>query len=348
MTISLADYTTLRVGGPAREIINVTSEAEFVATIRAADSQRLPLLVLGGGSNVLIGDEGFAGVVVRDARAEISVEEECDCSGATVTMTAGQPWDEAVATAVTRGWVGLEVLSGIPGLVGAAPVQNIGAYGSEVGNTIAGVRVYDRVEQRIRYLANAELSFGYRDSILKRSSNWGPSPRYIVLAVTFQFRLGDLSVPLRFGELTRHLEVAQGGRAPAWQVREAVLAIRASKGMVLAEDDHDTWSAGSFFTNPILTAAVAQGLPAAAPRFDTGNGLVKTSAAWLIEHAGFHKGYAMPGPAALSTKHVLALTNRGGASSAQIVTLARTVRDGVQEYFGVTLVPEPVFVGVTL
>ncbi|PFG40388.1 UDP-N-acetylmuramate dehydrogenase [Georgenia soli] len=369
----LADLTTLRVGGPVRELVDAATEAELVDAVRAADDAGAPVLVLGGGSNLLVSDEGFDGVVVRDARRGIDGVADSSCAGANLVVPAGQPWDEVVATAVAEGWMGVEALSGIPGSTGATPVQNVGAYGQEVAETLSSVRVYDRLEHRTRMLAVGELGLGYRTSILKRSLTdpdagggrvWGPTGRYVVLEVSFQLRLASLSAPVRYAELARRLDVAVGDRVPAARVREAVLELRRGKGMVLDDADPDTWSAGSFFTNPVLTTEEADArLPEDAPRFPVSDhtriaqigaaapvveGLVKTSAAWLITRAGFDKGFGAPGPATLSTKHTLAVTNRGSATAADVLALARTVRDGVQEAFGVTLVPEPVLVGVTL
>ena len=355
VTATLAQLTTLRVGGPVRSLVDATSEEELVATISAADADGVPLLVLGGGSNVLAADAGFDGVVVRDARRGISVESADTCGGAAIRVPAGQVWDDVVVRAVAEGWRGIEALAGIPGSTGATPVQNVGAYGQEVAEVISSVRTWDRAESRVRTLARSELGFGYRSSVLKASlvddgtgRAWQPTPRYVVLEVSFQLVLADTSTPVRYPELAAALDVSLGERAPAAEVREAVLALRAAKGMVLQEHDHDTWSAGSFFTNPVLPAAEADRLPAEAPRFEAGAGRVKTSAAWLIAHSGFSKGYGMPGPAALSGKHVLALTNRGGAEAAELVALAREVREGVREAFGIELVPEPVLVGVQL
>ena len=370
---TLAALTTLRVGGPVRELVDAASESEIVEAVRTADEAGTPVLVLGGGSNLLISDEGFDGVVVRDTRRGIDGVADSSCAGANVVVPAGQPWDEVVATAVAEGWMGVEALSGIPGSTGATPVQNVGAYGQEVAETLSSVRVYDRLERRARMLAVGELGLGYRTSVLKRSLSdadagggrtWGPTGRYVVLEVTFQLRLATLSAPVRYAELARRLDVAVGGRVPAAEVREAVLELRRGKGMVLDDADHDTWSAGSFFTNPVLTTAEADAmLPEDAPRFPVTDhtriaqigaaapvveGLVKSSAAWLISRAGFDKGFGAPGPATLSTKHSLALTNRGSATAADLLALARTVRDGVRDAFGVTLVPEPVLVGVSL
>ncbi|MFN3865654.1 MAG: UDP-N-acetylmuramate dehydrogenase [Demequina sp.] len=354
---TLADLTTLRVGGAVNRLIETGSERDLIDAVRDADVAGEPLLVLGGGSNLLAGDDGFPGVVVRDGRTEVSVQDDGMCGGVSVTVTAGTPWDDVVRRAVEEGWVGIESLSGIPGSTGATPVQNVGAYGAEVADVIAVVRVWDRLEERVRSLARIDCGFGYRDSVLKRSmrglapdaGTWHPTPRYVVLDVTFQMRQGTRSGPIAYAQLAESLGVAPGERAPIAEVREAVLRIRGEKGMVLDATDPDTWSAGSFFTNPVLAADAAAALPAGAPRFEGADGTVKTSAAWLIERAGFARGYALPGsPAGLSTKHTLALTNRGGATAADVAALARAVRDGVRDAFGVTLVPEPVLLGVVL
>ncbi len=380
--VSLAEHTTLRVGGPAARFVRADSEEQIMAEVRAADAAGEPVLLLGGGSNVLISDAGFAGLVIQDTRAELTVDMLDSCGGASLHVTAGMPWDDVVVRAVQEGWIGFEALSGIPGLTGAAPIQNIGAYGQELSGLLASVRVYDRAQGRPRMFALSELKFGYRSSLLKRSMQapddddngrlWRPSPRYVVLEVSFQTRMGTLSAPVVYAELARKLDVDLGQRAPIDQVRAAVLELRTGKGMVAQPRsvhgdgvDYDTWSAGSFFTNPILPAAAAQSLPEGAPRFpvrstqpETTSGpslgaidgaLVKTSAAWLIEHAGFTKGFGVHGPqsaATLSQKHTLAITNRGVASARDLLELARTVRDGVQDAFGIALVPEPVVVGV--
>jgi UDP-N-acetylmuramate dehydrogenase len=260
-----------------------------------------------------------------------------------VTVAAGEPWDPFVARAVEAGWVGVEALSGIPGSVGATPIQNVGAYGQEVAETVASVRCWDREERRVRTFAAADCGFGYRTSRFKAEPG-----RYVVVSVTFQLRLGDLGAAVRYAELARTLGVAQGERAPLAEVREAVLRLRGGKGMVLDEADHDTWSAGSFFTNPFLDAEQAAALPAEAPRWPEADGSrVKTSAAWLIEHSGFTKGYGND-RVSLSTKHTLALTNRGGATTADLLDLAREIQEGVRERFGVRLVNEPVLVGCSL
>ena len=340
MTEPLANHTTFRLGGPARRFVEATTEKQLVDTVADCDSRGEPVLVLGGGSNVLIADEGFDGTVVKVATRGVRAEA-ADCSGAQLEVAAGEVWDDLVARAVAAQWSGMETLSGIPGSVGAVPIQNVGAYGAEVATLIQRVRTWDRAEGAIRTFAAAECGFGYRDSRFKREKG-----RHLVLRVDFQLPLGELGQPVRYPELARALGVEVGQRAPAARVRETVLAIRRRKGMVLDANDHDTWSAGSFFTNPILTPEQAASLPAEAPRFSAGEG-VKTSAAWLIQHAGFPAGHGS-GPARLSTRHVLALTNRGCATTADVLALAREIRDGVRERFGITLVPEVNLVGVSI
>ena len=340
MTEPLAKHTTFRLGGPARRFVEATTDQHLVDTVADCDSRGEPVLVLGGGSNVLIADEGFDGTVVKVATRGVRAET-ADCFGAQVEVAAGEVWDDLVARAVASQWSGMESLSGIPGSVGAVPIQNVGAYGAEVATLIQRVRTWDRAEGVIRTFVAAECGFGYRDSRFKREKG-----RHLVLRVDFQLPLGDLGQPVRYPELARALGVEVGQRAPAARVRETVLAIRRGKGMVLDENDHDTWSAGSFFTNPILTPAQAVSLPAEAPRFTAGEG-VKTSAAWLIQHAGYPAGHGT-GPARLSTRHVLALTNRGNATAADVLALAREIRDGVRQRFGITLVPEVNLVGVSI
>ena len=340
MTEPLANHTTFRLGGPARRFVEATTEQQLIDTVADCDSRGEPVLVLGGGSNVLIADEGFDGTVVKVATRGVRAEVG-DCSGAQLEVAAGEVWDDLVARAVAAQWSGMETLSGIPGSVGAVPIQNVGAYGAEVATLIQRVRTWDRAEGAIRTFAAAECGFGYRDSRFKREKG-----RHLVLRVDFQLPLGELGQPVRYPELARALGVEVGQRAPAARVRETVLAIRRRKGMVLDANDHDTWSAGSFFTNPILTPEQAASLPAEAPRFSAGEG-VKTSAAWLIQHAGFPAGHGS-GPARLSTRHVLALTNRGHAATADVLALAREIRDGVRERFGITLVPEVNLVGVSI
>lgn len=347
---TLAQITTFGVGGSIARYEGCGTATELIDVVQAADSAGDALLFLGGGSNLLASDAPFDGIVVRDQRRD--PETRADGDVVSVTVPAGHPWDDLAATAVAQGWSGIEALSGIPGSVGATPVQNVGAYGQEVAETIASVRVWDRELQRVRHLGPGDLRFGYRTSALKESmlsGSWGPTPAYVVLEVTFRFRLSQDSGPVRYAELANRLGVSIGARAPAARVREAVMELRRGKGMVLDPADPDTASAGSFFTNPLLAAErAAQLLPADAPRFDAGSGLVKTSAAWLISRAGFARGHGLPGPAALSTKHVLAITNRGTATATDLVNLAREVRDGVRDRFGVELVPEPVLLGVRL
>jgi UDP-N-acetylmuramate dehydrogenase len=336
----LADLTTLRLGGPARTLVEATSSDELVATVRAADEAGEPLLLVAGGSNLVVADAGFAGTAVRIATRGIDVEEDA-CGGAFVRVAAGEVWDDFVALAVERGWVGVEALSGIPGSVGATPVQNVGAYGQEVAETIASVRCWDRVDNAVRTIAAADCGFGYRTSRFKRDPE-----RYVVLEVAFQLRLGDLGAPVTYAELARSLGVEPGGRAPLARVRETVLGLRRGKGMVLDPADHDTWSAGSFFTNPVLPTEQAARLPEDAPRWEQPGGL-KTSAAWLIERSGFAKGHGND-RVSLSTKHTLALTNRGGATTADLLALAAEVQAGVLERFGIWLENEPVLVGCAL
>ncbi|WP_115728650.1 UDP-N-acetylmuramate dehydrogenase [Actinomyces culturomici] len=356
---TLADLTTFRVGGPVTDYVEAPTREEFIDAIRSADAAGTPLLVLGGGSNLLASDEGFPGRVVRDLRSDITTVEDRETGRVLVTATAGAVWDAFVVWTLDHGLSGLEALSGIPGTVGAAPVQNVGAYGHEAGETLVSVRVWDRAAAAETTLTTAALRLGYRDSVVKRSIHegdaehrmWGPTGRWVVLEATFALETSELSAPVLYRELARRLGVEQGERADARLVRDTVRELRASKGMVLDPEDHDTWSAGSFFTNPILSAEDAERLPEDAPRFPMPDGRVKSSAAWLIDHAGFTKGWAVDGAraegASLSTKHVLALTNRGDATSVEVVELALAVRAGVEERYGVRLVPEPVALGIT-
>lgn len=345
---SLAELTTFHVGGPAKHLIRATTEAELVGAVRAADAAGEPVLVLSGGSNVLVADEGFTGTVVLVDTHGLDAEVS-GCGGAVVRVAAGEVWDDLVGYAIDQQWAGIEALSGIPGLVGATPVQNVGAYGQEVSQTVARVRTWDRQADEYRTFVADQCGFGYRDSVFKASRHPGRATgRYVVVEVTFQFRLASLSEPIGYQQLAGVLGVDPGARVDAHRVREAVLSLRAGKGMVVDPGDHDTWSAGSFFTNPILTADQARALPAGAPRFAQPGGRFKTSAAWLIEHAGFGKGYPGHGPARLSGRHVLALTNRGDARAADIVALARQVREGVRARYGIGLEPEPVLVGVQI
>ncbi len=354
--VDLSTLTTMRVGGPAARLVRVATTHELVDAVREVDDADEPLLVLGGGSNLLVGDEGFTGTVVRVETQGVHVESDDSCGGANVRVAAGVSWDGLVAQAVEEGWAGTEALSGIPGSTGATPIQNVGAYGQEVSDTVAQVRVWDRQTSAVRTFFGADCGFTYRDSRFKGGD--GKGGRYVVLDVLFQLRISDLSGPIRYADLARALDVEPGGRVPLADAREAVLDQRRGRGMVLDDADPDTWSCGSFFTNPILgakemdtlvdrvharlgTATDATELPVWAEP----DGRRKTSAAWLIDRAGFAKGHGLPGSAALSTKHTLAVTNRGGASTADVLALAREVRDGVEAAFGIRLVNEPVVVG---
>ena len=339
--MNLAELTTLRLGGPAAHVVEVVEEQQLVDAVMIADEAGDPALIVAGGSNLVVADEGVSVTVILIRTHGISVDSDA-CSGAMVTVQAGENWDDFVAHAIAQGWVGVEALSGIPGSVGATPIQNVGAYGQDVSQTIASVRAYDRFDTKIRTFAAADCGFSYRHSRFKAEPQ-----RYVVLSVTFQFALGDLGAPIAYAELARTLGVGVGDRAPSAAVREAVLGLRRGKGMVLDPEDHDTWSAGSFFTNPLLDAEQAATLPDDAPRYPQPDGTIKTSAAWLIERSGFSKGFG-EGPARLSTKHTLALTNRGEATTADLLTLAREIRSGVEAKFGVTLVNEPVLVGCRL
>lgn len=340
----MAKFSTLGLGGPARALTRVSSGSDLVSAVRNADNESRPVLLLAGGSNVVISDAGFGGEVVLVRSAGIKVDDG-DNDVALVRVEAGHVFDEFVAWAVAEGLSGVECLSGIPGSVGATPIQNVGAYGQEVASVIVGVHLYDRQEQRELTLAPSGCHFSYRDSLFKHN------PRYVVVAVTFALRRTEASVPLRYGELTRRLGVEPDGSAPLPDVRAAVLELRRAKGMVLDPNDPDTRSVGSFFTNPVLTTEGWQALVSRCdsetpPRWDTEDGGVKTSAAWLIEHAGFHRGYGYTG-VAISSKHTLALTNRGDGTTQELLKLAYEIRDGVRQRFGVELVPEPVLIGLS-
>jgi UDP-N-acetylmuramate dehydrogenase len=361
--VPLSGLTTMRVGGPAQRLVTVETTDELVDAVREIDDADEPLLLVAGGSNLVISDGGFAGSVVRVASSGVAVEA-AGAAEVMVRVAAGERWDDMVVRAVAEGWSGIEALSGIPGCAGATPIQNVGAYGQEVAQVIDSVRVWDRREQQVLVFANADCRFTYRHSLFKSES------RYVVLDVLFRLRVAPLSGPVGYADLARALGVAAGERVPLREVREAVLAQRRQRGMVLESADHDTWSCGSFFTNPIMSARsyaamrdraqtilAGRGGPDGAggadgavdvPRFDAPEGQVKTSAAWLIDKAGFGKGYGLPGPAAVSTKHPLAVTNRGSATAADVVALAREIRDGVHDAFGVALVNEPVLVGLSL
>ncbi len=340
--VRLAELTTLRLGGPARTVLWPDTESELVEAVVALDRAGTAVLVMGGGSNLVVNDEGFDGTVVvvgtRGIRKRFSGDGALE-----LTVAAGEPWDELVAGTVEGGFGELAALSGIPGLTGATPIQNVGAYGQEVSAVIRTVRALDRRTGAVTEIAAADCGFGYRDSRFKRD------PRFVVLAVTVRLTPGDQ--PVRYAELARSLGVDVGAGAPPADVRSAVLALRRAKGMVVEPGgtDPDTRSAGSFFTNPVLPvdSPALRALPADAPRYPAPAGQVKVSAAWLIEQAGFTKGYGH-GDARISTKHTLALTNRGAASAAGLLALAAEIVAGVRDRFGITLTPEPVLVGCAL
>ena len=322
-------------------------------TVRALGASS-PFLLLAGGSNVVIGDDGYPGTVVLVRTGGVHVtygrahpDHTHPDDTVLLTVEAGQAWDDVVAEAVDAGFAGIECLSGIPGSAGATPIQNVGAYGQEVSELIESVRVFDRDHATVRDLAAAECAFAYRSSVFKHRD------RQVVLAVTFRLRRSPLSVPVRYAELARALGVAAGDRAPLADVRAAVLALRAGKGMVLDPDDPDTYSVGSFFINPVLGGAdfaalrvrAEQATGSSPASWPGEHGEVKVSAAWLIERAGFAKGFDGGHPGvAVSAKHTLALTNRGVGSTAALLNLARDIRDGVAKVFGVDLHPEPVLV----
>ncbi|CAB4756303.1 MAG: UDP-N-acetylmuramate dehydrogenase [Actinobacteria bacterium] len=335
----LSQYTSLRVGGPAKNFVEVSTEAEIVAALLAAGDS--PILILGGGTNILVSDSGFEGTVIRISNNAIKAEVDA-CSGATLTIGAGENWDSFVETTIAKGFAGLETLSGIPGTVGAAPIQNIGAYGHEVSEFITRVRTFDRIEKKIRTFTNQECEFSYRSSKFKLERD-----RFVILDVAFQLRIGEMSTGIVYEELAKELAIAVGEKSAVTAVRAATLKLRGIKGMLINPDDHDAWSAGSFFTNPIISAEEAANLPADAPRWPQAGGQVKTSAAWLMEHAGVHKGDSVSG-ARISTKHVLALTNSGTATAADIATLAKEARKKVFEKYGITLEPEVNLVGINL
>ncbi|WP_083285248.1 UDP-N-acetylmuramate dehydrogenase [Arthrobacter sp. HMSC06H05] len=376
---TLSDITTMGVGGPADRFIVARTRDEILEAVQEADAAGTPLLIVGGGSNLVIADEGYRGTVLQIATRGITVGEEdqpgqdaagggegagaADATQAApgdgivpVTIEAGHPWDEAVAWTVEHELGGLEALSGIPGAAGATPVQNVGAYGADVSNTLLSIEAWDRHEGKLVTLQASELELTYRNSVLKRATQNG-SPRWVVLAVTFGLKRGE-ALPVAYDQLARALNVELGTRVSLAEVRTAVLGLRRSKGMVLEAGDPDTNSCGSFFMNPIVEESLTAALPADAPRYPAGkDGYVKLSAAWLIDHAGYHKGFGMKGQpgeeiaggrASLSSKHTLAVTNQGGASCADVVALARAVRDGVKEAWGIELHHEPLLIGTSL
>lgn len=342
--LTLAELTTLRLGGPVGRLVRADTAPELVAAVRGADAAGEPVLLVGGGSNLVVADEGWRGVTVLIRTEGVDIRRDGD--DVLLRVAAGADWDALVARAVSEGWAGIECLSGVPGLTGATPVQNVGAYGQDVAQTLTDVTVWDREADRIAVLSTVDCRFSYRTSRFKHSD------RYVVLEVVFRLPASSLSRPIAYAELARRLDVRTGEQAPLADVRDAVLELRRGKGMVLDLDDHDTWSAGSFFTNPILDGAE---LAAFERQLEPGTSYpswpdaagTKLSAAWLIERSGFGKGYG-DGPARVSGKHTLALINRGGARTADLVSLARCIRDGARSQFGVELRPEPKLVNCTL
>jgi UDP-N-acetylmuramate dehydrogenase len=344
--VNLADHTTIGLGGPAKNFVWAGTETDVITAVRAADARGEPVLILGGGSNLVVADEGFPGTVVQVATRGFGVENGL------VTVAAGEDWDAVVARTVGCGLAGLECLSGIPGLAGATPIQNVGAYGQEVAQTICQVRAYDRGTEKILDIPNEQCDFGYRTSKFRGAG------AFVVLSVTFSLAVQALSVPVRYAELATALGVGVGDQVPGPRARAAVIELRRRKGMVIDPADPDTRSVGSFFVNPVLDVGALAAVEAAArarcgpqvqvPRFGAGDGLVKVPAAWLIERAGFGKGYHGGDGARISAKHTLALVNSGSASTDGLMALAREIRDGVRDAFGVSLAPEPVLVGVAL
>jgi UDP-N-acetylmuramate dehydrogenase len=365
--VDLSAYTTLGLGGPARDFVSADTEDDLIRAVSSADKAGTPVLLIGGGSNLVISDAGFPGTVVRVNTRGITYIDAGDGT-VDVTVAAGADWDNAVAATVAEGLAGLEPLSGIPGRAGATPIQNVGAYGREVAEVITQARVYDRQDDRIKIIPNEFCQFAYRTSLFKSgrpeslvsrpgaaSPRTAGQPRYVVLDVTFRLSRQSLSAPVRYAELAAELGVGTGERAVVSEVRAAVIKIRSRKGMVLNPGDPDTRSAGSFFTNPVITtadfasvenAAAARGT-APVPHYPAGEGKIKVPAAWLIERSGFTKGYAI-GRARVSSKHTLALVNAGEATTSDLLALAREIVSGVQETYGVTLTPEPILIGVTL
>ncbi len=344
----LADFTTVHLGGPARAFARAETEDELIDAVRSADAAGGPVLILGGGSNLVVADEGFDGTVIQVATRGV----DRGPGPGELTAAAGEEWDGVVARTVAEGLAGLECLSGIPGLTGATPMQNVGAYGQEVSDTITRVRAWDRVAGTVREIPAADCGFGYR------TSRFRGSERFVVLSVTFALAAQARSAPIRYAELAAALGVAPGDQVDGAEARSAVIGLRQRKGMVIDPADPDTRSAGSFFLNPVLDPATLAAVEDAArtrcgpdtrvPRFDAGNGQVKVPAAWLIERSGFTRGYHPGDGARISSKHTLALVNAGSASTASLLALAREIRDGVRAAFGVSLTPEPILVGVTL
>lgn len=346
--VSLAPLTTLRLGGSARRLVTATSEDELIDVVREVDADGEPLLVLAGGSNVVISDDGWDGTVVRVATGGVAIQPS-PAGNAIVRIAAGEGWDQLAERLVDEGLTGAECLAGIPGSAGATPIQNVGAYGQEIGSSLVSVRVLDRLSGAVSQMPAADCGLRYRSSVFKRSD------RYLVLSVELELQRSALSQPIAYAELARRLGVEVGARVPLTAAREAVLDLRRGKAMVLDPADRDTWSAGSFFTNPVLTpeafaelrrrAAELLGAGHEPPCFPAAGGSVKTSAAWLIERCGFHKGDRRGG-VAISSRHALALTNCGDGTAAELIGFAREIAVKVHESLGVSLRPEPVLVGL--
>ena len=337
---NLSELTTLRVGGPAKKLIRATTEADLITAVSEADSEGVEVLIIGGGSNVLASDSGFHGTVIVVATQGNSYEIDA-CSGGMLQVAAGVGWDDFVQFTISKGLANLESLSGIPGTVGAAPIQNIGAYGHEVSEVIARVRTYDRLEKAITTFTADQCKFEYRNSVFKEN----PS-RYVILDVTFQLRRGEYSLPVKYQELADALHVPLESKVPITELREAVLALRRKKGM-LDTPENPSWSAGSFFVNPVITQEQSQKLPDSAKRWLLPDGTIKVSAAWLMENAGVSKGETLGG-AAISSHHVLALTNKGSANAQDLVNLAKSAQERVQSKFGIRLEPEVRLIGLQI
>jgi UDP-N-acetylmuramate dehydrogenase len=341
VTNRLADHTTLRIGGPVGDFILATTQVQVIEQVIALDQVGRPLLLIGGGSNLVCGDEGFDGTVLALGVRGLMFTVAPDF--VEVVAACGESWDDLVAHTALSGWAGIEALSGIPGLVGATPIQNVGAYGQDVSQTITQVRALDRMTGLVVDLTTADCAFTYRGSIFKEQPE-----RWVVLEVTFRLIVGGES-DVRYAQLAEELGIEIGATATPSQIREAVLRLRRAKGMVLDPDDPDTSSAGSFFTNPIVGDSVAATLPLDCPRYPAPAG-VKVSAAWLIEHAGVTRGWRARSDsrAAISSKHTLAIANLGGASASEVIELASAIKDRVQVAFGIELEAEPRFVNCEL
>lgn len=337
--MELANLTTFRVGGLAKELVFAKSEKEIIAAVEKANKE--PLLVIGAGSNLLISNSGFDGTVIVIQNLGSSLDQD-SCSGGMITVNAGENWENFVKQTVNQGFCGLESMSGIPGTVGAVPIQNVGAYGHEVSEFIARVRTYDRMREEIVTFTANQCGFGYRTSLFKEEPN-----RWVILDLTFQLKVGELSAPIMYRELATELDVEIGSKVEVAKCREAVLKLRKNKGMLLDDSDPDTWSAGSFFTNPVVSTSVAKSLPQEAPQWIVGDNKIKVSAAWLLQNAGISRGDRLGG-AGISSKHILAICNADNASSQEIVDLAKKARKAVKDTFGITLTPEVRLIGVTL